>query len=598
MSWPLLFLLLSFPSIADELLPIEVKATKDAERFTFGTSETLSTPQFRKENLGLVSPVVEKVPGVIANQNGGPGGRVSYFIRGTESRHVSFLLDGLKINDTSNTDRQFDAAFLPTGFIKELTVYKGPQAVLYGSDALGGIIDMKTRKGDSSPESRLSVTAGSFGTVSSTLAKDWNTKKSRGTLTATRFHTDGISRLNKKRYDADERDATDITQLTSSSDHQWSNKVDTELLASYLHGKAEQDGFADDNNEDFSRNDQFIFQQKTNLEVDRSNALSLRTGFNRHQRFNSSRSSQEEFFNGNLYQSEVIHRLEKGNLGLLSGLSTDHETARAKNMDRELDLHSAFIQSAIKLNKWKFQTGGRVDKHSRFGTFYTGSAGVAWADFSVQYSQGYKAPSLYQLYGPDSFGSPVANPNLIPETNHSWEASWKKKTENLETQVSVFQNRLSNLITYSLSQGYLNQNRFIAEGVEVSGKYDLRSFQFHGSFTHQNFRDVDNRNFLNEKEPILRRPKNSSQIGVSYFYTESLELNATVRTFSARKDYDKSGGIKKLNGYEVYDLSVRKVWEKDELSLQLKNVLNREYEDLFGFSVMPRSLFAQYEHLF
>lgn len=589
MSWPLLVLLFSFSIFADELLPIEVEATKDAERFTFGTSSTLNSEKLKRENIGLVSPVLEKVPGVIANQNGGPGGRVSYFIRGTESRHVSFLLDGLKINDTSNTDRQFDAAFLSSHFIKEITVYKGPQAVLYGSDALGGIIDMKSKKGDDAPETRLSLTAGQFATFSSTLSNDWKTESSRGTLTATRFHTDGISRLNKKRYNASERDATDITQLTSSSEHRLTNKISTDLLASYLHGKAEQDGFANDNNDDFSRNDQFIVQQKTNLELGRENAISLRTGFNRHQRFNSSRSSQEEFFNGNLYQYELIHRLEKGDFGLISGASTDHETAKARNMDEDLDLHSLFLQSAYKLDRLKFQAGGRVDKHSRYGSFYTGSAGVGFDDFSIQYSQGYKAPSLYQLFGPDSFGFPVANPDLVPETNHSWEANWKKKGDDFLSQISIFQNRLSNLITYSMNRGYLNQDRFIAEGVEVSGKYDYRAFQFFGSFTHQNFRK--------EREPILRRPNNSSQLGVSYFPQETLEFNVTGRWFSARKDFDETG-VKKLHGYEVFDLAIRKVWEKDDVSFQLKNVLNREYEDLFGFSVMPRALFFQYGHNF
>lgn len=584
MVW--LFLLFSLSAFADtELDAIEVEAEKDISRFTFVSSQVI--PAFELENspVGIVSPVLEKVPGLIISQNGGPGGRVSFFMRGTEGRHVSFTLDGLKINDTSNTDRQFDAAFLTSPFIKDITVHKGPQAVMYGSDALGGMIEMKSRKGENAPETRLSVNAGSFATIDTSLSSDWKTKNNNGTLTVSRFHTDGISRINEKRYNADERDATDITQLTSSSEHRWASKVQTDLLASYLHGKAEQDGFANDNNNDLSRNDQYIFQQKTNLEINDSQAISLRNGFNRHQRHNESLASRSEFFNGDLVQNEVVHRLEAGNVGLLSGVATEHEAAKAIAMDRSFDLHSLFLQSSFIQDKFKFHAGARAEKHSKYGSFYTGSAGIAYGGLSLQYSQGYKAPSLYQLYGPDSFGAPVGNPDLIPETSHSIEASWKTISDVHETGITLFQNRLANQFTYSFTQGYLNQQRFVAEGIELFGKIGIPEAILNASFTHQQFKE--------EETTVLLRPYNTAQIGFSYFPQETVETNITTRWFSSRKDFSA-----KLNGYEVVDLSIRKNWEKDDIALSLKNVLNREYEDLFGFSVMPRSFFAHYGHKF
>jgi vitamin B12 transporter len=590
MSWKILFVLLSFSAIADtELETIEVEATKDINRFTFDTSTTVSEKELSNQPIGLISPAIEKVPGLVANQNGGPGGRVSFFIRGTESRHVSFTLDGLKINDPSNTDRQFDAAFMMSPFVKEVTVHKGPQAVLFGSDAIGGMVEIKTRKGDYAPETRLSINGGSFGTIDTSLSSDWKKNTNKGTLTVSRFHTDGISRLNEKRYNADERDATDITQLTSSSEHRWAPKFQTDFLASYLHGKAEQDGFANDNNNDFSRNDQYIVQQKTNYEINDSQAISLRNGFNRHQRHNDSLSSGKEFFDGNLLQNEVIHRIEAGKFGFLTGVANEQESAKAINMDKSFELNSGFFQTAYQHHFFKIHGGLRADRHSRYGSFYTGSAGVSVYDFAIQYSQGYKAPSLYQLYGPDSFGAPVGNKNLVPETNHSWEASWKKKSDVFEGGIALFQNRLSNQFTYSFTQGYLNQQRFIAEGVEASAKVKTTQTEIYGSYTHQQFRK--------EESTVLRRPYNIAQVGVSYFPVESIELNLNERWYSARKDFG-STGIDKLNGYEVMDFSVRKTWERDDIAIMLKNVLNRDYEDLYGFSVMPRSVFAHYGHTF
>ncbi len=568
----------------EELEIIEVQAEKDIHRFTFSTFETISERKLEQQPLGLISPELHSVPGLIASQNGGPGGRVSFFMRGTEARHLSFTLDSLKINDISNTDRQFDAAFVTSSFIKEINIYKGPQAVLFGSDAMGGLIDMKTRKGENAPETVLKIGGGSFGTMSSSLLNDWQKHNHRGTLSLTRFHTDGLSRLNEKRFNAKEKDATDITQITSSSSHDWGPKIQTELLTAYLHGKAEQDGFSDDNNHDYSSNDQYLIQQKSNLILNENQSLSLRNGFNRHNRFIEA-TSDDDYFNGHLFQHEILHRLEVGPIGILSGLSQEHENAKTTGLDKSFDLNSLFTQSSFKKNHLKFHLGGRLDKHSRYGTFLTGSGGLGFYDLHFQYSQGYKAPSLYQLYAPDSFGFPIGNTDLVPEVNHSLEASWKTTKDSFDGAISVFQNRLSNLFYYSSTLGYLNQESFIAEGVELSGKLKFTQFDYFASFTHQQFKKNEG--------PILRRPYNSAQLKVSYFPMETIELNANSRWFSSRKDIEA-----KLNPYEVVDLNFIKTWDRDEVVVQFQNLFNRIYEDIYGFSVMTRSVFLSYSHRF
>ncbi len=585
MSWIVLFFFPLFALSQEMLEPVEVSSVKDLEEFTLSSAEKITQRQLQTQPLMMISSELEKIPGVISNQNGGPGGRVSYFIRGTESRHVSFTLDGMKLNDTSNTDRQFDAAFLVSPFLKQVSIYKGPQPVFYGSDAIGGLIELTSRKGEDAPEARITFNAGSFGTIGSALAKDWSNKKSNGTVTATRFHSDGISRLNEKRFRATEKDATDLNQFSSSSEHRWSHNLQTDLLMSYLHGKAEQDGFNTDNSNDYSKNDQFLLQQKTSYSIGLNQAVSLRNGFNRHQRYNQSLVAGSEYFNGDFLQHELIHRIDLNSFSILTGVSAEHEGAKAQELDKSFQLLSIFSQSSFRKGNWKIQGGGRLDKHSRYGTFVTGSGGISWNELSFQYSQGFKAPSLYQLYGPPSAGSPVGNPGLIPESNHYSELSWKRKLELYDLGITFFQNRLSNLFTYSFTQGYLNQQRFIVEGVELTGKYKGILTEFFGSFTHQAFRE--------NETPILRRPYNIIQAAISYYPAETVELNVLSKWYSSRKDFSA-----KLNPYEVFDVGVKKSWVKDDVSLQLKNIFNRPYEELSGFSVLPRSLFTNYTHRF
>lgn len=587
-----LFLCLSTAYAEEETLDtIDVVAGKKVSDFNFSKEVNIDSAQLEKQPMGLISPALSEVPGVVANQNGGPGGRVSYFIRGTESRHVAFTLDGLKLNDPSNVDRQFDAAFFSSPFLSQVSVHKGPQAVLFGSDAIGGLIELTTRKGENPGETRLDINAGSFGTADMALGHDWKAGKNKGTITAYQFRTDGLSRLNKKRFNATERDGSEVTQISSSSTHQWHEKVSTDLLLSYLRGKNELDGNSEDNTTDESKNSQYLFQQRSNLQLTKRSAISLRNGVNHHIRLITAENFlgvvRDDSFTGDIIQNEALYKFQQSNFNLLGGVSSEHEEINSSGLDKNFDLHSVFLQSAYKVSKFRFHAGTRAEKHVRYGSFYTGSGGVALDlgknIFSVQYSQGFKAPSLYQLYAPSMGFGNVGNPDLVPEVNHSWEVAWNYKDESFESGITLFQNRLSNLISYVFSQGYFNQARFIAEGVELSAKYKHRAFQLISSFTHQDFRK--------EESTVLRRPLNSAMGGVVVFPTDNSEVSVKGRWFSSRKDFGSTGTVK-LSGYEVFDVGARYFFERMDVGVQILNIMDRDYEELYGYNVMPRSVFA------
>jgi vitamin B12 transporter len=589
-SLPLLLFLLLVPSLkghaVEALAPIEVSAGKEVKFFNFSSAVVIPASDLNSGEDSLLATQLQNVPGLIMSQNGGPGGRSSFFLRGTESRHLAFTLDGLKINDTSNTDRQFDAAFLSTPFLKEINIYKGPQAVLFGSDSMGGLIDMVSRKGEDYPETRLSLRGGSFGTVETSLSTDWRSDQSGGTLTLSRFRTDGISRLNEKRFQARERDAADSTNLFSSSHHSWSPVISTNFLAGFIQGNNELDGTKDDNSFDESQNDQYLFQQKTQLALKKSHVVSLRNGLNRHQRSINTLSQGKQSFAGNNHQNEVLLRSNVQSLNFVTGVASEHE--EFSQARRSFDTHSLFAQTSLGVSKITFQAGGRMEQHTRYGNYQTGSLGGRYAfdqhSFSFQYSNGYKAPSLYQLYGPPSDFGPVGNVDLVPESNQAWEALWNFRTDIWQGEVSLFQNRLSNLITYGTA-GYLNQGSFIAEGVDVSASYHHHWYQCSSGFTHQRFRQNEDR--------ILRRPVNSLKMNIAVFLSEQSEVYLNSRWFSSRWDRDENFSYVKLAPYEIFDLGYRLSLNKMDYSLQLKNIFNRDYEDLYGFGVLPRSLFAQ-----
>src|SRR5690606_14546442 len=116
-----------------------------------------------------------------------------------------------------------------------------------------------------------------------------------------------------------------------------------------------------------------------------------------------------------------------------------------------------FSQAALKFNNWNFHLGGRLEEHSKYGTFTTGSGGVSFGfgknKVFTQYSQGFKAPSLYQLF--DTY---AGNPDLDPETNDSLLIGWERKTDNLDAAVTLFKNSFSKMLTYTSAFKYFNQN--------------------------------------------------------------------------------------------------------------------------------------------
>lgn len=587
MFWLSFVLFFIFPVFAAEkLATIQVSASKEISDFHMGSAENLS---LEKKNTVLISESIKASPGVSTSENGGPGSRTSYFIRGTEARHVSFTIDGLKVNDPSNTDRQFDAAFLTSPFLQETTIYKGPQAVLFGPDALGGLVDMRTRKGKNAPETRLQLGGGSFGTADATLSQDWQVNENRGTLTWTSLRTDGISRLNKKRFSATEKDASDMTQLTSSSAHTWDDKWHTDLLASFVRGNSELDGFTDDNSHDESSSDQYLLQQRTHHELPGHSMVSVRNGLSRHQRKLKTLSVGKNSFEGDLIQNEFLFNKERSHYKLLAGLSTEKELFDQSGFSEEAELTSVFSQTSLKSGVISLQGGLRADHHSRYRSYYTGSAGISVRPndhtLSAQYSQGLKSPSLYQLYAEPLYGFPIGNKDLKPEKNNALEVRWSYEKEEVEIVFAWFRNNLSNLIIFT-NQGYKNQSRFVAEGVEVSAGLKSQYFSLRPFLSLLEFKE--------EQSPVLRRPTQGLGIDASWFPEQSIEIYTQFRQNNERQDLDESGSIVKLNGYETFNVGGLLKRKKQEYGIRVQNLTNRQYEDLYGYSVMPRSLFLHY----
>jgi outer membrane receptor protein involved in Fe transport len=201
-----------------------------------------------------------------------------------------------------------------------------------------------------------------------------------------------------------------------------------------------------------------------------------------------------------------------------------------------------------------------------------------------------KAPSLYQLYAPPSFGAPVGNKNLRPETNKTTEVGAKLKTENHDFVLTLFQNDLESQFTYVSGIGYRNQDHFIIQGVEANlTTYLTPGLRLQNSLTHQKFL---------AKDMPLRRPQNSAVSAIFWTPTEGLEIFWKERLISSRIDVDELGERVKLNPYQVSSLGGHWTQGTYEITLTVENVFDREYEDIYATTVMPLSFWSNLSYRF
>jgi vitamin B12 transporter len=133
-------------------------------RETTSSVTVINSQQLEQQQLRSVPDALSTVPGLNVVQTGGPGGTTSIFLRGTNSNHTKFIIDGIDVSDPSLFNRVFDLGQMLTGDVQRIEVLRGPQSGLYGADALGGVVSVITKKGEGPAQWTVSTEGGSFAT--------------------------------------------------------------------------------------------------------------------------------------------------------------------------------------------------------------------------------------------------------------------------------------------------------------------------------------------------------------------------------------------------------------------------------------------------
>ncbi len=581
----------------------------------------VDSEEIERRQTQSVADILRTLPGVSIIRNGGVGSTTSVFIRGAESDQTAALIDGVKLNDPSSPGGGFNFGHLLTGNIERIEVLRGPSSVLWGSQAIGGVINMITRQ----PTDELAVNLrGEYG-YRDTGQLVGNISGKAGPLSASAgagyFRTDGISAFSEARGGT-ERDGYENYGANGNFNLALSDAISIDARGWYSEGRVNIDGFpapafafADVNEE--SRTREIVGYTGINAALF-DGRFRNRLGYaytDTRRRSIALDGPATETFVGHGRNERIeyqgIFDIAEG-WQLTGGL--ERETSRfasssfgaAPSLGRAR-IDSLYGQIVATPAKGLTLTGGvRHDDHNRFGGATTFGASGVFAPgegntaFRASYAEGFKAPSLFQLQ------SDFGNQQLQPERSKGWDAGITQSLVEgrLQASATYFRRNSSDLIIFVScvapltgicanrpSGTYDNVARARAEGVEIGltmQPVDALRLQANYTYTDATNRSPGNANFGRQ---LVRRPQHSMTALIDYRWGFGLETGVTLTHVGA--NFDNANNSRKVEGYVLADLRASfPLTERIDIYGRVENVFDEQYETVFRYGSPGRAGYA------
>ena len=591
---------------------LETPAGQVASSVTVITADDIENKHAR-----TVLEVLRDVPGVSVTHQGSAGGASSVFLRGASSFHTLVLIDGVEANDPINPNRAFDFGHMTTDNIERIEVLRGPQSTLYGSDAIGGVINIITKRGTGSPSSFIAVEAGSFDTARLS-AGAWGKSGRLGySLSISDFDSEGISSASAADGNT-ERDGYENITLSGRLDVSLGEVWDLSVVARVVNARSELDDFGGAGGDDpnfIEESDQLFMRLEAAavfMEGRMENTFGI--SMSRHERTDTdspdplhSVDLNDSFFRGGLRKLDWQgnYFLNDSNT-LVFGIETEIERGKsevnlvdpifgsyASTFDEEETTTGYFMEDQLEAGPGFYSTVGvRVDDHSRFGkeTTWRIAPALLLNDGRVKikgtWGTGFKAPSLSQLLG---FGG---NVNLKPEKSSSWDLGVERKFSGKGAALGAtwFASDIEDMIIFSPSFVLENINEAKITGLEVTASVGFSdSISMDGQYTHQNTLDKST------GDDLLRRADDQYSINLLWAAARS-DLNLELIYVGKREDLNFStfpSSRVDLAAYRLVNVSTS-VMLTDAITLtgKLENVLDEDYEEVFGYGTPGLSGYA------
>lgn len=596
----------------ETLAPVVVTATRTEMRRDETTTSisVITADQIKAQQAQTVAEALRNVPGVDVVQSGSRGNNTSVFIRGSESDHVLVLIDGVEVNSTTLGALNF--AHLTTENIERIEVLRGAGGTLYGSQAIGGVINIITRSGAGAPELTLSAAGGNGQSHRQTFALQGQAQKLGYSLSVARFDSRGFRSLND-----------DYRNLTTWGRLDYKLTEDTSIKGIFRFVKTDLGNFnsnsfiplPDPNARDATTQivGKLEWQQQIFKGWDYRIAGSI---FKEHNKFTDDpEAGSFDVRTRNRFRPQIAATELQTNyrLGDWSTTTLGVEFKRRKastsgGINAAVRNLGYYIQEQLRFfdDRLILIPAVRLDDHQTFGTEWSPAFSAAYhfkesgTRLKMGYAESFKAPSLNELFfGPPAPGCPPSgNPDLGPEK--SWELNAGVEQTIFGDRVRVggtfFHREVEDLIMFvpaapngcpftPFRAANVGKARFDGVEWELNVRL-LPGLTAGGTYTYLDFDTRDGRH--------VRRPRHRGSAQIN-FARDGFQLNFNALITGSRDDFDSvfatiitKGGYTRFDLAGSYALPVKMPLVK-ELTIfgKIENLLNKKYEPADGFRAPP-----------
>lgn len=553
-----------------------------------------------------LTDVMRRLPGVDIAQNGGLGQLSSVFIRGTNSSHVLVLIDGIRLNQAGVTGSS-DLSQIPVSLVQRVEYIRGPRSAVYGSDAIGGVINIITTRDKDGTTLTAGMGSNGYQNYDASTQQKLG-DNTRVTLAGNYEYTKGFdvgADGNTGGLRQPDRDGFMSKSLYGALEHNFSEQWSGFVRGYGYDNRTAYDGFYSsftpnqlvDTRQLYSQtwdtglrfnNDIFHSQLISSYGHSKDYNFDPRLG-----RYDSS-ATLDEIKQYNLQWTNSVD-VGAGNVGAGVDWQKQSTEPGTNYVTDAYDQRNTgvYLTALQKLGDFTFEGAARNDDNSEFGNHGTWQSSAAWEfvegyRFIASYGTAFKAPNQGQLFG--FYG----NRNLNPEESRQWEGAFEGLTSGVNWRVSGYRNLVDNLIDFNNNtQSYYNVGKANIKGIEGTASFDTGPVQHSISYDY-----VDARNGLTDA-PLARRAKQQVKYQLDWALYD-LDWSVTYHYLGSRYDTDfNTYQTVKMGGVSLWDVALSyPVTSQLTVRGRIANLFDKDYETVYGYHTAGREYYLSGSYTF